>query len=172
VGTGATDNGVSCAIIIEAMRILKSLQLPLARTIRVALWAGEERGLRGSRAYVADFKRLNSEKHHLYFNLDGSGGRIRGLQVQGREEWLAIADRWLAPFKASGQAWISFPVRSGSDQLSFEEAGLRTMVFLTDPAFSARTYHSNMDLLDYVSPEDLKSSAAVVAAVLYQAAND
>jgi Zn-dependent M28 family amino/carboxypeptidase len=172
VGTGAADNGVNVAIVMEAMRILKDLRLPLARTVRMALWAAEERGLRGSRAYVRDFQRAGMEKHFLYFNLDSGGGRIRGLQIQGRNEWLPIVDRWLSPFKASEQAYVSIRRTLGSDQSSFESAGLSSMVLIQDPGFYGRTYHANVDVLDYLPEAELKESAATLAAILWQAANE
>jgi hypothetical protein len=172
VGTGATDNAANCAVLMEAMRILKTSNLPLARTVRLALWAAEERGVQGSLAYVKEFQRSQRERHYLYFNLDSGGGRIRGLQVQARQEWVPIADRWLTPFRQSGQGYVSIRRSVGSDQFSFEDVGLPTMVFIQDAAFNARTYHSNMDVLDYVSRQDLEDSAAVVAAVLFQAANE
>jgi hypothetical protein len=171
VGTGATDNAANCAIAMEAMRILRSLQLPMARTVRIALWAAEERGLRGSRAYVRDFQ-SGRERHYMYFNLDSGGGRVRGLQVQGREAWLGVAERWLAPFRARGQGYVSMRRTLGSDQAAFEEAGLETMTLFQDPLFYGRTYHANVDVLDYLNEDDLKQSAAVLAAVLFQAANE
>ncbi len=169
VGTGATDNAASCAILLEAMRILQSIEQPLRRTVRVALWAGHERGVQGSLAYL---RSPGTGQHHsLYLNLDGGAGKVRGLQIQGRKEWLSDADRWLESFASSGQNSVSMRKSLGSDQYSFDQAGLDNMVFLQDAAWSSRTYHSNMDFLDYVSEQDLKDSAAVVATVLFQAAN-
>jgi carboxypeptidase Q len=172
VGTGATDNAANCAVLMEAMRILKASNLPLARTVRLALWAAEERGLRGSAAYVARIKQRPDETHYLYVNADSGAGRYRGLQVQERLDFAPVAERWLAPFKADGQGFVSVRKSSGSDQLSFERAGLPTAVFLQDPAYGARTYHTNMDLHDYVIQDDLRQSAALAAWVLYRAANE
>jgi carboxypeptidase Q len=172
VGTGATDNAGNCAILLDALRILKASNLPLARTVRVALWAGEERGLRGSAAYV---KRLTAESREtlfLYLNADSGSGRIRGLQVQGRQEFAPVADRWLSPFAARGQGFVSVRRSRGSDQASFEQAGLPTAVFLQDPLYGPRAYHTNMDVFDYLIEEDLKQSAEVVAWILYRAANE
>jgi hypothetical protein len=171
VGTGATDNAANCAVLLEAFRILKVLQVPLKRTLRIALWAGHERGVQGSLSYVRTMTRSTDERHYLSFTMDSGAGRIRGLQIQGRQEWLAMADGWLEPFRGSGQHWVSMKKSRGSDQYSFDRAGLDNMVFIQDAAWNSRTYHSNMDLLDYVEEQDLRDSAAVVAAVLYRAAN-
>jgi carboxypeptidase Q len=171
VGAGATDNGANCAVLIDAMRILKVLEVPLARTVRVALWAGEERGLRGSAAYIKRMSERPAEKLRLYLNADSGAGRYRGLQVQERGDFAPVAEDWLAPFRAEGQGVVSVRRSSGSDQVSFERAGLPTAVFLQDPLYGPRTYHTNMDVYDYVVEEDLRQSAAVAAWVLYRAAN-
>jgi hypothetical protein len=172
VGTGATDNGGNCAILLEAMRILKASNLPLARTVRIGLWAGEERGLRGSAAYVNRLKSRTDERLYLYLNADSGSGRIRGLQVQERLEFAPVAERWLAPFAADGQGFVSVRRSRGSDQASFEQAGLPTAVFMQDPLYGPRAYHTNMDLFDYLIEGDLKQSAQLVAWVLYRAANE
>jgi Zn-dependent M28 family amino/carboxypeptidase len=172
VGAGATDNAANCAILMDAMRILKASGVPLARTVRIALWAGEERGLRGSAAYVKQLKSRPTEKLFLYPNLDSGGGRIRGLQVQERLDFAPIAEAWLAPFKAAGQGFVSVRNSLGSDQSSFDQAGLPNAVFLQDPLYGPKTYHTNMDFYDYLVIDDLKESAAVVAWVLYRAANE
>ncbi len=172
VGTGATDNAGNCAILLEAMRILKASNLPLARTVRIALWAAEERGLRGSAAYVNRLKSRTDERLYLYLNADSGSGRIRGLQVQDRVQFAPVAERWLAPFAADGQGFVSVRRSRGSDQASFEQAGLPTAVFMQDPLYGPRTYHTNMDLFDYLIEGDLKQSAQLVAWVLYRAANE
>jgi Zn-dependent M28 family amino/carboxypeptidase len=172
VGTGATDNGGDCAVLIEAMRILKVSKLPLARTVRIALWAGHERGTRGSTAYANQLKTSSTEKLYLYLNLDGGGGRIRGLQVQERLELAPVAERWLASFRSEGQGFVSVRKSLGSDQYSFDREKLPNAVFIQDPLFGVRPYHSNMDVSDYLIEDDLKQSAALVAWVLYRAANE
>jgi carboxypeptidase Q len=171
VGAGATDNGANCAVLIDAMRMLKTLKLPLARTVRVALWAGEERGLRGSAAYVKRMSERPVEKLYLYLNADSGAGRYRGLQVQERADFAPVAEDWLAPFRAEGQGFVSVRRSSGSDQANFERAGLPTAVFLQDPLYGPRSYHTNMDVYDYVVEDDLRQSAALAAWVLYRAAN-
>jgi hypothetical protein len=172
VGTGASDNAANCAVLMEAMRILKASKLPLARTVRIALWAAEERGARGSAAYVKRWKAAGKEKLFLYLNLDSGGGRIRGLQVQERLNLAPIAESWLGPFKEEGQGFVSVWKSSGSDQVNFEKEGLPDAVFLQDPLYGTRTYHSNMDLYDYLIEDDLRQSAALVAWVLYRASNE
>lgn len=172
VGTGATDNAANCAVLMEAFRILKASRLPLARTVRIALWASEERGLRGSAAYVQRLKQRPAESLYLYLNADSGAGRYRGVQVQDRLDFAPVVERWLEPFRASGQGFVSVRKSSGSDQLSFERAGLPTAVFMQDPLFSRRPYHTNVDLYDYLIEDDLKDSAALAAWVLYRAANE
>lgn len=172
VGTGATDDAGNCAVLMEAMRILRVAKLPLRRTVRIALWAGHERGTRGSAAYVKELKSRGTENLYLYLNLDSGSGRIRGLQVQERLEMAPIAERWLAPFRTEGQGFVSVRKSLGSDQYSFEQEKLPNAVFLQDPLFGARTYHSNMDVYDYLIENDLKQSAALVAWVLYRASNE
>jgi hypothetical protein len=170
VGTGATDNAGNCAVLMEAMRILKASKLPLDRTVRIALWAGEERGLRGSAAYVARLKSRSDEKLFLYLNADSGSGRIRGLQVQESMGLATLADQWLAPFAATGQGFVSVRKSRGSDQASFDQAGLANAVFMQDPLYGPRAYHTNMDVYDYLIEDDLKQSALLVAWVLYSAA--
>jgi Zn-dependent M28 family amino/carboxypeptidase len=136
------------------------------------LWAGEERGLRGSAAYVNRLKSRTNESLYLYLNADSGSGRIRGLQVQERLQFAPVAERWLAPFAADGQAFVSVRRSRGSDQASFEQAGLPTAVFMQDPLYGPRAYHTNMDLFDYLIEDDLKQSAQLVAWVLYRAANE
>jgi Zn-dependent M28 family amino/carboxypeptidase len=172
VGTGATDNAGNCAILLEAMRILKATGLPLARTVRVALWAAEERGLRGSAAYVERLTRQKTETLKLYVNADSGSGRIRGLQVQERMDAAPTAEAWLEPFRARGQGFVSVRRSRGSDQNSFEQAGLPAAVVLQDALYGPRTYHSNMDVYDYLVEDDLRQSAELVAWVLYRAANE
>jgi carboxypeptidase Q len=171
VGSGATDNAGNCAVLIEAMRLLKASKVPLTRTVRIGLWSGHERGTRGSAAYARELKSRNAEKLYMYFNLDSGGGRIRGLQVQERLDMVPVAEQWLAPFRSSGQGFVSVRKSLGSDQYSFEQAQLPNAVFLQDPIFGVRPYHSNMDVYDYLMEDDLKQSAALVAWVLYQASN-
>jgi carboxypeptidase Q len=172
VGTGATDNAGSCAVLMEAMGVLKKMQAPLARTVRIALWGGHERGIQGSKAYLSQHLKEGREDLYLYLNMDAGAGRIRGIQLQQRQDLLSVVEKWLTPFRASGSGYASVRKSLGSDQYNFDQAGLPNMVFMQDPTFDARTYHSTMDVYDYLIPDDLKQSVALVAAILYQAANE
>ena len=179
-GTGATDNGAGSAVMIEVMRILKALNLKLDRTVRIALWSGEEEGLLGSKAYVKehfgdpDTMRLTAAHAKLsgYFNLDNGSGKIRGVYLQGNDAMRPVFEQWLAPFRDEGVTAISIRNTGGTDHLSFDEVGLPGFQFIQDPLeYSTLTHHSQMDTLDHVQPTDLMQAAAVIAAVVYDAAN-
>jgi Zn-dependent M28 family amino/carboxypeptidase len=178
-GTGATDNAAGCAVMLEAMRILKTLQLKMDRTVRVALWSGEEQGLYGSRAYVRDHfgdaitMELKPEHAKLaaYFNVDNGSGRIRGIHLQGNDMARPIFEAWLAPFKDLGADTISIRDTGGTDHLSFDAVGLPGFQFIQDPLdYGSRTHHSDMDVYDHVEPGDLMQAAAIVASFAYNAA--
>jgi carboxypeptidase Q len=179
-GTGATDNGAGSAVMIEAMRILKALNLKLDRTVRIGLWGGEEEGLFGSRAYVkehfADPKtmRVTSEHARLsgYFNLDNGSGKIRGVYLQGHEAMRPIFEAWLAPFRDLGVTTVSIRNTGGTDHLSFDAVGLPGFQFIQDPLdYGTITHHSDMDTWDHAVPEDLMQASAVIATIVYETAN-
>lgn len=180
-GTGATDNAAGSAVMIEVMRILKTLNLKLDRTVRIALWSGEEQGLLGSKAYVKqhfgdpDSMKLNEAEHSKlsgYFNLDNGSGKIRGVYLQGNDAMRPIFERWLAPFRDQGATTISIRNTGGTDHLSFDAVGLPGFQFIQDPLeYSTLTHHSNMDTVDHTQPADLMQAAAVIASVVYDAAN-
>jgi hypothetical protein len=179
-GTGATDNAAGSAVMMEVMRILKSLNLKLDRTVRIALWSGEEQGLLGSKAYVKehfgdpDTMRLQEAHARLsgYFNLDNGSGKIRGVYLQGNDAMRPVFERWLAPFRDQGVATISIRNTGGTDHLSFDAVGLPGFQFIQDPLeYSTLTHHSNMDTLDHIQGPDLMQAAAVIATVVYDAAN-
>jgi len=179
-GTGATDNGAGSAVMMEVVRILKALQLPLARTVRIALWGGEEEGLFGSRAYVkehfADPKTMKPTAEHAalsgYFNLDNGSGKIRGVYLQGHDAMRPIFEAWLAPFRDLGVSAITIRNTGGTDHLSFNAVGLPGFQFIQDPLdYGSITHHSDMDVYDHAVPADLMQASAVIAAVVYQAAN-
>jgi hypothetical protein len=178
-GTGATDNGAGSAVMIEVVRILKALNLKLDRTVRIALWGGEEQGLFGSRAYVkehfADPKtmRVTAEFAKLsgYFNLDNGSGKIRGVYLQGHEAMRPIFDAWLAPFRDLGVTTVSIRNTGGTDHLSFAAVGLPGFQFIQDPLdYGSITHHSDMDTWDHAVPEDLMQASAVIATLVYQTA--
>ena len=140
-GTGATDNAAGSAVVMEAMRILKALDLPLDRTVRLALWGGEEQAYFGSRAYVsehfADPVTMAVKPEHAqlsgYFNLDNGTGKIRGVYLQGNDMMRPIFEAWLAPFRDLGVTTISNRNTGGTDHLAFDEVGLPGFQFIQDP---------------------------------------
>lgn len=178
-GTGATDDATGCAVMMEAARILKALDLKMDRTIRVALWSAEEQGLLGSRAYVkehfADSGTMALTAQHAklaaYYNYDNGAGKIRGIYLQGNDMLRPIFTAWLAPFRDLGVTTVTIRNTGGTDHLSFDAVGLPGFQFIQDSLdYGTRTHHSNMDLLDRVPPGDLMQSAAVVASMAYHTA--
>ncbi len=179
-GTGATDNGTGSAVMIEVMRILKVLHLKLDRTVRLGLWSGEEEGLFGSRAYVkenfADPANMQLKPAHAklsgYFNHDNGTGKIRGVYLQENDAMRPVFEAWLAPFHDLGATTITIRNTSGTDHQSFDQVGLPGFQFIQDPVEYGRiTHHSNMDVYDHAVPGDLMQAAAVIASVVYHAAN-
>ncbi len=178
--TGATDNAAGCAVVIEAVRILKTLDLKMARTVRLALWGGEEQGLFGSRGYVrnhfADPVTMKLEKEHAnfsgYFNFDNGSGKIRGVYLQGNDMMRPIFETWLAPFRDLGVDTISIRNTGGTDHLSFDAVGLPGFQFIQDPLeYETRTHHSDLDSVDHVVDADLMQASAIIASLVYNAAN-
>ena len=179
-GTGATDNAAGCAVILEAMRILKTLALPLDRTVRLALWTGEEQGIYGSRAYVkrhfADPVTMKLEAEHdklaAYFNVDNGTGKIRGVYLQGNDMVRPIFESWLAPFADLGARTLTIRDTDGTDHLPFDAVGLPGFQFIQDPVdYSTRTHHSELDVYDHIQSADLMQASAIVASFVYNAAN-
>ncbi|HEX8184209.1 MAG TPA: M20/M25/M40 family metallo-hydrolase, partial [Blastocatellia bacterium] len=178
--TGATDNAIGCAVMMEAARILKAIGVKPRRTIRVALWAGEEQGLLGSLAYVKEhfgsFENPKPEYQKLgaYLNIDSGTGRARGASVFGPPEAAAIVREALAPYSDIGVAGaIASKRRSlgGSDNTSFSQAGLPGIGFGQDPIeYDSATWHTNLDTYERIIEDDAKKSAMTVAAVLYHLA--
>jgi hypothetical protein len=184
-GTGATDNGTGSTAAIEAMRILKSLNVQMDRTVRIALWSGEEEGLLGSIAYVknhfadrADMKvKPEYAKLDAYFNDDSGTGRIRGINIGGNDMVEPIFSAWLAPFHdlgatvVAGASAVGDPPPGGTDSTSFAYVGLLGFGFMQDPIeYGTRTHHSNMDLYDRVQKGDLMQAAAIEATLAYHTA--
>jgi hypothetical protein len=179
-GTGATDNAAGSAVMIEVMRILKTLNLRLDRTVRLALWSGEEQGLLGSRAYVAEHfaarEDMKIKPDHAkvsgYFNVDNGSGKIRGVYLQGNDTMRPVFEAWLKPFQDLGASTISIRGTGGTDHLSFDAVGLPGFQFIQDPLeYDARTHHSNMDVYDRVQQADMMQMAAIVTSFVYNAAN-
>jgi hypothetical protein len=177
--TGATDNAAGSAVVMEVMRILKSLNLPLRRSVRAALWDGEEQCLCGSRAYVTkhfadplDMKlKPEHEKLSAYFNLDNGGGRIRGVYLQQNDMARPIFEAWLNPFADLGVSTVTIINTTGTDHLSFNAVGLPGFNFVQDPLdYDLNTHHSNVDDVGHIIPGDLMQAAAVMATSVYFAA--
>ena len=178
--TGATDNAIGCAIMMEAARILKALGVNPRRTIRVALWSGEEQGLLGSQAYVKEhFGTFENPKPAYakvggYFNIDSGTGRIRGASVFGPPEGAKILREILKPFKEDGVAGaIASKSRNlgGTDSTSFNQAGLPGIGMAQDPIeYGTHTWHTNLDTYERIFEDDAKKAAVVVATALYELA--
>jgi carboxypeptidase Q len=195
-GTGATDNAIGCGVVMEAVRILKTLDIKPRRTIRVALWTGEEQGLLGSRAYVAEhFGELKTqraaegdtadsnrvapvlavkpeyEKLSTYFNLDNGAGKIRGIYLQGNEATRPIFRSWLNPFADMGASTITSSNTGGTDHQSFTGIGLPGFQFIQDPIeYDTRTHHSSMDVYERLIEDDAKQASVIMASFAYNAA--
>jgi carboxypeptidase Q len=178
--TGATDNAIGCTIMMEAARILKTLGVKPRRTIRVALWSGEEQGLLGSLAYVKEHfgsfeePKPGYEKFGGYFNIDSGTGRVRGAGVFGPPEAAKILREILEPFKADGVVG-AVPTRTrrlgGSDNTSFNQAGLPGIGMGQDPIeYGSHTWHTNLDTYERILEDDVKKDAMVIAWSVYQLA--
>ncbi len=178
--TGATDNAIGCAVMMEAARVLKVLGVVPRRTIRVALWSGEEQGLLGSQAYVREhFGRFEDPlaDHFLlsaYLNIDAGTGKVRGATVFGPPTAAAVIREALAPFAdlgVVGAASTSRRVIGATDSTSFNAAGLPGINFTQDPIqYEAATHHTNLDTYERIIEDDVRSSVIVVAATLYELA--
>jgi carboxypeptidase Q len=196
-GTGATDNGTGIAVVMEAVRILQTLGLKPRRTIRIALWSGEEQGLRGSRSYVISHfaaagdgslqalmdairdvvpgtklhTKFEYNRLSVYFNVDTGTGKFRGLYLQGNEAARPMLRSWLTPFSEEGTSTLSISNIEGSDHLSFDAVGLPGLQPIQDQIeYRTRTWHTNQDFLDRAIENDLKHNAVVLATLVYNAA--
>lgn len=178
--TGATDNAIGCAVMMEAARILKVLGVQPRRTIRVALWSGEEQGLLGSQAYIRQhFGRVEEPlaDHFLlsaYLNLDTGTGKARGATVFGPPSAAAVIREALAPFADLGVVGAASSTRrviGATDSASFSAAGLPGINLTQDPIqYDVATHHTNLDTYERIIEEDARSSAIVVAGTLYELA--
>jgi hypothetical protein len=184
-GTGATDNGAGSAVMMEAARILlKTIEetgVQPRRTLRLALWTGEEQGLYGSRKYVgeyyADFGesgwtpqeiKPESKKVSAYYNLDNGTGKIRGVYLQGNEAAGSIFREWLKPFEEMDARTVTLNSTGGTDHLPFDGIGIPGFQFIQDPmAYFSRTHHSNMDNWDQLVEEDLSQAATIIASFVW-----
>lgn len=165
---------------MEVMRVLKTLNLPMDRTVRIGLWSGEEQGLFGSRAYVkshfADVStgevKPEQAKFDIYLNLDNGSGKIRGIYLEGNDAIRPVFETLLTPFRDLGVTTVSLQHTSGTDHLSFDDAGLPAFQFIQDPLdYETLTHHSDADTYSHAIPEDLMQASAVIATLVYDFAN-
>jgi Zn-dependent M28 family amino/carboxypeptidase len=177
--TGATDNATGSTAMLEAARIIKTLGLKPRRTIRVALWGGEEQGLLGSRAYAlahfGDPQTMQLKPEHAklaaYFNLDNGTGKIRGIWMQSNLAVRPIFEQWIAPLQDLGVTILGPRSVSSTDHVSFDNLGLPGFQFVQDRLeYNARTHHSNMDTYDRIQRDDMVQQATVAAIFAYDAA--
>jgi Zn-dependent M28 family amino/carboxypeptidase len=165
---------------MEAVRILRSLGLPLRRTVRLGLWTGEEQGLLGSTAFVDKYffqrpirqLRAGHAKASVYFNVDNGTGAIRGVYMQGNDAIKPIFEAWMAPFKSMGMTTLADRLVGGTDHAVFSNIGLPAFQFIQDPIeYDAKTHHSDQDTFDKLIKEDLVQNATIIASWVYLAAN-
>jgi carboxypeptidase Q len=166
-GQGATDNAAGSIIMMEAMRILKTIGVQPRRTIRIGLWSGEEQGLLGSRNWVENHKDLWA-KISAYVNVDNGTGKLRGIWNQSNESATPVFEQILWPFRDLGVVAVRSGNTGGTDHLSFDRVGIPGFNFIQDPIeYGLRTHHSNVDTYDHLLIEDLKQAAVVVASTVY-----
>ena len=177
---GATDNATGSAAMMEAMRILKAIGAKPRRTIRLALWGGEEEGLLGSRAYVRDHYgdpatmalKPGHDKLSVYFNSDNGTGKVRGIWLQSNFAAEAIFRQWIEPLRDLGVEAIGPRSVASTDHVSLDNVGLPAFQFMVDRLeYNSRTHHSNMDTVDRVQRDDMVQQATVVAVFAWNAAN-
>ena len=176
-GTGAADNASGCIVMMEAMRILKSLDVKPRRTIRIALWGGEEQGLNGSRGYAEKYLRDTEgntlkgfDQFAVYFNMDNGTGKFRGVYLQENDMVRSIFESWLEPFEELGCSTLTSRTTGGTDHLSFDGMGLPAYQFIQDEIEYGRGYHTTMDTYERLIMDDLKYNAVIVASLVYNAA--
>lgn len=185
-GTGATDNGSGSSVMMEAARIIletiKETGIQPRRTLRIALWTGEEQGLYGSRKYIGKHyanvegfsaTSLKEDQKHVsaYYNMDNGTGKIRGVYLQGNEAVSTIFREWLQPFHDMDAATLSLSNTGGTDHLAFDMAGIPGFQFIQEPiSYSTKTHHSNMDNFDHLVADDLKQAATIIAYFIWQTA--
>ncbi len=177
--TGATDNAAGCAVMMEVVRILKTTGLQPKRTIRIALWSGEEQGLHGSRNYVknhlADPADMVLKPQHgsvsAYYNLDNGTGKVRGIYLQNNAAAGPIFAKWLEPFYDLDAKTVTIDNTGGTDHLAFDAVGIPGFQFIQDEIeYDTRTHHTNMDTYDHLVPADLKQASTVIAAFVFNTA--
>ncbi len=171
MGGGATDNPAGSVVMMEAMRILKTLGVQPRRTIRIALWSGEEQGLLGSRAWVENHPEMH-DRISAYVNVDNGTGRIRGIWNQSNPAATPIFEQILWPFRDLGVVAVRHGNTGGTDHLAFDRAGIPGFNFIQDPIeYGINTHHTELDTFDHLVLDDLRQAAVVVASTVYHLAN-
>ena len=199
-GDGAADNGAGSAMIMEAARILSALKVKPRRTIRFALWAGEEQGLLGSLAYVENHfatrgspsdpkltglaryqgwanrwpiaTKADWSKMAAYFNIDNGSGKLRGIYAENNPAVVPIFKQWLEPFNAMGASSVVIRKTGGTDHVFMQAVGLPGFQFIQDPLdYGSRIHHTSIDTYDHLKGDDMRQAAVVLAAFLWNAAN-
>lgn len=198
-GDGAADNGAGSAIVLESARILASVGVQPRRTIRFVLWSGEEQGLLGSGAYIAQHlakrpapsdpaiaalgpyfgidtypvQTLPGYKELVgYFNVDNGSGKFRGIYAEGNFAVLPIFREWLAPFESLGAASVVAEPTGSTDHELMSRIGLPAFQFIQDPLdYESRVHHTDLDTFDHLRPDDLRQASVILATVLLDAAN-
>jgi Zn-dependent M28 family amino/carboxypeptidase len=198
-GDGAADNGAGVVVVMEAARILASLGVKPKRTIRFALWAGEEQGLYGSAAYVERYLAHRPPATDLdeielgpytsfdkfpveplpgfqdlaaYFNIDNGSGKVRGVYAEGNLAAVPVLKEWLAPFESLGASAVVAEPTDGTDHVFLSALGLPAFQFVQDPLeYESRVHHSNLDTYDHLRIEDLKQASVILATLVLDAAN-
>ena len=179
-GTGGADNSSGCVVMMEALRIIKELGVSPRRTIRIALWGGEEQGLYGSRGYLQNYlydaqkgKKLPGyDKFALYLNMDNGSGRFRGIYLEQNDLAVPYFQAWKKGIETLGFKTLSPRTTGSTDHVTFDRVGLPAFQFIQDELEYDRTYHTNMDTFERLSLDDLKLDAAMVAWIALSAAND
>ncbi|HSM60183.1 MAG TPA: M20/M25/M40 family metallo-hydrolase [Longimicrobiales bacterium] len=167
MGGGATDNAAGSVVMMEAMRILKTLGVQPRRTIRIALWSGEEQGLLGSRNWVQNHRELH-DRISAYLNVDNGTGRVRGIWSQSNEAAIPVFEQILWPFRDLGVVAVKHGDTGGTDHLSFDREGIPGFNFIQDPIeYGINTHHTELDTFDHLVIADLQQAAVVVAATAY-----
>jgi len=163
---------------MEALRIINAAGIKPKRTIRVALWGGEEQGLHGSRGYVEKYlvaagtreQLPDFDKFQVYFNMDNGTGKFRGIYLQGNEAAKPVFEEWLKPFAELGCSTITMRNTGSTDHVAFDGVGLPGFQFIQDPIEYSRGYHTVMDTYERLIMDDLKHNSVVVALLAYNAA--
>ena len=178
-GTGAADNGQGCATLMEVMRILNNINIKPRRTIRIALWGGEEQGWNGSMDYIEKYvgdivdgtKRNEHSKISAYFNHDNNGHNIRGIFLQGNEELRPIFEDYLSPFNDIGAKTVSVENACCTDHVPFDALNIPAFEWIQDPMhYFTHQIHTNLDIIDLVTKESLQRNAAIIATFVYHTA--